>query len=441
MISRRKEIYLVIFNFIIMFICYRQLFVFFDFTLNLAMYILFLILFFLYYITDLIDFRRRFLVKDFIISIFLNTICCSLYVIFYKKEEFISLFIVYTILQISLSYICHIHKKKIKNVILVNFDEKIRDVVDVIERSENYKVLGYVSKMPINTKSLYLGELSKLEKIIENKAIDMIIFLKNDYVKQNIQSLVKLKLQGINVIDYLLFLEEFVDKIDTEKIDSLWILMTDTLNNCNINIKKRGKRVFDILLSIFLLILFFPFMIFTYILVKCDIGFKYLLLNPKKIIKNPALFKQKRIGYRGQEFEIFKFRSMKIHDPTKYSKYASKNDERITKIGKFIRKTRLDELPQIINVFRGDMSFVGPRPEWNELGHQYEKEIKNYSLRYAVQPGITGWAQTMYTYGASVNDAKIKLEYDLYYVKNCSLILDIIILFKTSKIMIFRKGL
>lgn len=182
-------------------------------------------------------------------------------------------------------------------------------------------------------------------------------------------------------------------------------------------------------------------MIFTYLLVKCDIGFKYLVLNPRKIFSNPALFKQKRIGYRGQEFEILKFRSMKIHDPKKYSKYASENDERITKIGKFIRKTRLDELPQIINVFKGDMSFVGPRPEWNELGHQYEKEIKNYNLRYAVQPGITGWAQTMYTYGASVNDAKIKLEYDLYYVKNCSLILDIIILFKTSKTMIFRKGM
>ena len=132
---------------------------------------------------------------------------------------------------------------------------------------------------------------------------------------------------------------------------------------------------------------------------------------------------------------------MKVHDPAKYSKYASEYDDRITKTGHFIRKTRLDELPQIINVINGDMSFVGPRPEWNELGRDYEKKIKNYHLRYAVRPGITGWAQTMYSYGASLDDAKVKLEYDLYYIKNQSLILDLMILFKTSKTVVFGKGM
>lgn len=171
----------------------------------------------------------------------------------------------------------------------------------------------------------------------------------------------------------------------------------------------------------------FPFMIFTFILVKKDGG--------------PAFFKQKRIGMKGKEFEIIKFRSMKVHDPSKFSKYASENDDRITKVGHFIRKTRLDELPQLINVFRGDMSFVGPRPEWNELGHDYEKKIKNYHLRYAVRPGITGWAQTMYFYSSTIEEVKEKLEYDLYYIKYQDLFLDIVILFKTVKIVIFGKGI
>lgn len=147
------------------------------------------------------------------------------------------------------------------------------------------------------------------------------------------------------------------------------------------------------------------------------------------------------MGFKGKEFKIIKFRSMKVHDPNKYSKYASEHDDRITKVGTFIRKTRLDELPQVINVLRGDMSFVGPRPEWDALGKDYEKKIKNYHLRYAVRPGITGWAQTMFTYGASLDDAKTKLEYDIYYVKNQSLLLDIIILIKTAKTVLYRKGM
>ena len=327
------------------------------------------------------------------------------------------------------------------NVLVIDNQNYINNIKEIVSHSQNYEYIGYVNDLDIKEDKYYLGKISDIQTIVSQNFIDIIVFTKNDLVKEYADLLVSIKLKGIIMLDYFLFLEEFEGKIDTDKIDSLWVLMTDSFNNCGSTIQKRSKRVFDILLSIFLLVLFSPFMIFTYLLVKCDIGFKYLVLNPRKIFSNPALFKQKRIGYRGQEFEILKFRSMKIHDPKKYSKYASENDERITKIGKFIRKTRLDELPQIINVFKGDMSFVGPRPEWNELGHQYEKEIKNYNLRYAVQPGITGWAQTMYTYGASVNDAKIKLEYDLYYVKNCSLILDIIILFKTSKTMIFRKGL
>ena len=439
--NHKKNIVYVLISLIINFFIYRQLFQYFNLSLNLSMYGIFVLLLFSYYIFDVLNFRYKFRAKDFVYSTFLNFIAFSIFYFFHKKSIIMIIFIIYNITQNILSYFLHTFNKRKLNVLVIDNQNYINNIKEIVSHSQNYEYIGYVNDLDIKEDKYYLGKISDIQTIVSQNFIDIIVFTKNDLVKEYADLLVSIKLKGIIMLDYFLFLEEFEGKIDTDKIDSFWVLMTDSFNNCGSTIQKRSKRVFDILLSIFLLVLFSPFMIFTYLLVKCDIGFKYLVLNPRKIFSNPALFKQKRIGYRGQEFEILKFRSMKIHDPKKYSKYASENDERITKIGKFIRKTRLDELPQIINVFKGDMSFVGPRPEWNELGHQYEKEIKNYNLRYAVQPGITGWAQTMYTYGASVNDAKIKLEYDLYYVKNCSLILDIIILFKTTKTIIFRKGI
>lgn len=218
-----------------------------------------------------------------------------------------------------------------------------------------------------------------------------------------------------------------------DKLSKKWVVESQGFDVLSSSLENRIKRSIDILLALFVLILGFPFMMITYILVKLD--------NPKNFFSNPAFFKQKRIGISGEEFEIVKFRSMRLHDPTQHSKYASENDNRITLVGKFIRKTRLDELPQIWNVLKGDMSFVGPRPEWNELGREYEKKINMYKIRYAVKPGLTGWAQVMYPYGASLDDAKQKLEYDIYYIKYQNFVLDIIILFKTIKVVLFGKGM
>lgn len=439
--NHKKNIIYVLISLIINFFIYRQLFEYFNLSLNLAMYGIFVLLLFSYYIFDILNFRNKFGIKDFVYSTLLNLIAFSIFYFFYKKNIIITIFIIYDVVQNILSYFLHNLRKRKLNVLIIDDQNNIDNIREILSYSDYYNYVGYINNLPEKNNKYYLGKIENIKNIVLEKNIDIIIFTKNKLIKNYADLLVNIKLKGIQMLDYFLFLEEFDGKIDSEKIDSLWILMTDSFNNCGSNIQKRVKRIFDLLLSVFLIIVFSPCVLFTYLLVKCDIGFKYLIINPKKILKNPALFKQKRIGYRGVEFEILKFRSMKIHDANKYSKYASENDERITKIGKFIRKTRLDELPQIINVFKGDMSFVGPRPEWNELGHQYEKKIKNYNLRYAVQPGITGWAQTMYKYGASINDAKIKLEYDLYYVKNYSLILDIIILFKTTKTIIFRKGI
>jgi lipopolysaccharide/colanic/teichoic acid biosynthesis glycosyltransferase len=147
------------------------------------------------------------------------------------------------------------------------------------------------------------------------------------------------------------------------------------------------------------------------------------------------------VGESGKAFEILKFRSMRIDaEKDGVARWAQKNDDRITKVGKFVRLTRIDELPQLINVLRGDMSFVGPRPERPPFVHELSRKVPFYESRHSVRPGITGWAQVQYPYGASLDDAVQKLQFDLYYVKNHSLFLDLVILFQTAQVVLFGKG-
>lgn len=201
------------------------------------------------------------------------------------------------------------------------------------------------------------------------------------------------------------------------------------------------QRSFDIILSFFLLIITFPICLIVALFIKFDIGFLRAIKSPKLFFKNSIFFSQDRIGKNRKIIKILKFRSMIEHDPEEYSKYSSENDVRITKIGNFIRKTRIDEIPQIINILKGEMSFIGPRPEWDVLGKEYEEKIPNYNLRYQVLPGLTGWAQVQYVYGNGVDDAKIKLEYELYYIQHCSILLKIEIILKTIKVVFLKKGL
>ena len=427
---------------LLLFVTYGSLFSMFSITLNLAYYGMFVFLILFYYLFDIIDFSKIYRRKNLMYSLILNFLLFIIFFFFYKTIDIIYIFIAYSFIQNLFGYFFCPKITKRVNTLVIDDGEYVDIIKEAILRSKDrYKYVGYLSNNKIEERTKYLGKISDIKEIVKKYEIDTIIFTKTKAVKEESDLILEQKLKGIIVVDYLLFLEEFEGKIDVDKIDSFWALMTGGFDTFHSTFQKKLKRLFDILLSSMLFICFIPFMTITYILVKLDIGIKYLFTDPMKIIKNPAFFKQPRLGFRGEEFEIIKFRSMKVHDPNKYSKYASEHDDRITKIGNFIRKTRLDELPQVINVLRGDMSFVGPRPEWNVLGKEYESKIKNYHLRYAVRPGITGWAQTMFTYGASLDDAKTKLEYDIYYVKNQSLLLDIIILIKTGKTVFFRKGM
>lgn len=419
--------------FITLFVLYKKIFSYLQINSNITIYGIFFILFLIYYLFDCLNFNKNhYELKNLIINSIINFLITFIFYIFYKREKLIIGFIIYDLLQnLLFAFLIKIFKEH-KKVLILGDDDPKEKIENALSDEEKYSYVGFISEN--NPKSL--GNIDNIEKIIEKYNVQEIIYTSRKEAKKYSEKIVELKLSGIEVIDYISFLEQIEGKIDINKIDDLWVVTSDGFKVLNNSFQKRIKRLFDILMATLIFIPAFPFMIVTYILVKFDCGF-----NISKVIKNPAFFKQKRIGVRGKEFEIIKFRSMKIHDPNKFSKYASEHDNRITKFGKFMRKMRLDELPQLINVLRGDMSFVGPRPEWNELGREYEKKIKNYKLRYGVVPGLTGWAQVMYPYGASVEDAEKKLEYDLYYIKHQDFVLDMVVFFKTIKIVLFGKGM
>jgi len=188
------------------------------------------------------------------------------------------------------------------------------------------------------------------------------------------------------------------------------------------------KRSFDIVCSLIIMILTLPLMLLAALAVKLE-------------DRGPVFYSQERVGKDGVTFFVHKFRSMRT-DAEKGGKpqWAQQNDPRITRVGNFMRKTRIDELPQVLNVLKGDMSFVGPRPERQYFVDQLIEVVPYYNVRHSVKPGITGWAQVRYGYGSSAEDALQKLQYDLYYVKNNSLFLDVLILIDTLKVVLFRSG-
>lgn len=188
-----------------------------------------------------------------------------------------------------------------------------------------------------------------------------------------------------------------------------------------------GKRGLDIAAALALIVFFAPLYALVALLIKLD--------SP-----GPALYRQRRIGLNGAPFHIYKFRSMVADAEKNGACWAQQNDRRVTRVGRLIRKLRIDEMPQAINVLKGEMSFVGPRPERPEFVELLEREIPNYQLRHSVRPGITGWAQVKYVYGASVEDARVKLQYDLFYIRHFSLARDLLIMAMTVKVALFGLG-
>lgn len=243
---------------------------------------------------------------------------------------------------------------------------------------------------------------------------------------QHQKALIDCRLRGIRVFDELSFWEQHLGRVNLECLDASWFLQSEGFWAGHLS--SAVKRAIDILASVVLLILTLPLMLGVSILVRLETS-------------GPALYRQDRVGLHGKIFTLFKFRSMRV-DAEAGGKpvWAARRDPRVTRIGAIIRQTRIDELPQLLNVLRGEMSLTGPRPERPLFVEQLETVIPFYAVRNYVKPGITGWAQVNYPYGASVEDAREKLSYDLYYVKNRGLILDLLILISTVRVILFREG-
>jgi sugar transferase (PEP-CTERM system associated) len=275
--------------------------------------------------------------------------------------------------------------------------------------------------------SKVIGSYDQLMDIVERERIDKIVVaLPDRRGTLPVQALLSCKQRGIEVEEGTTFCEKLSGRIMLENLRPSWLIFSSGFTVPRL--LRLQKRVVDILFAIMGLVLACPIMVVIAGLIKLD-------------SRGPALFTQERVGEKGKYFILMKFRSMYADaEALTGPVFADEDDARITRIGRFIRNMRLDELPQLLNVLRGDMSFVGPRPERPFFVEQYDKEIPYYTQRLSVKPGITGWAQVNYPYGSTLEDAEEKLRLDLFYVKNISLLFDLFIMLKTLKIAILGHG-
>ena len=259
-----------------------------------------------------------------------------------------------------------------------------------------------------------------------NNVKEIVVSVENRRSGFPIQELLDCKLQGIKVTDAATFFERETCQIRVDSLQPSWLVFGGGFDQSFF--RAFMKRSFDLLCSGAILLATFPIMLITALMIYIE-------------DRSPIFYQQERVGKDGHTFNVLKFRSMR-NDAEKGGKpqWAAQDDPRVTRVGNFIRKTRIDELPQILNVFKGEMSFVGPRPERPYFVEQLVEVVPYYNVRHSIKPGITGWAQVRYGYGSSAEDALQKLQYDLYYVKNNSLFLDILVLIDTLKVVLFRSG-
>jgi exopolysaccharide biosynthesis polyprenyl glycosylphosphotransferase len=288
--------------------------------------------------------------------------------------------------------------------------------------------LGYIGEKKAHAQFKYLGNVNKVDNYINELNPDAIVVADRSIIRGNTErSILKAKMRGIYIYDMPSIIEVLKEKVPVHHINDHWVIY-NSFSGLHVNqYNLRFKRFLDIVISAFGLIISSPIIMFTAIIIKLE-------------SKGPVFYRQTRVGLNENPFRIIKFRSMQDEAEENGAVWAKKNDSRITGFGRIIRKLRIDELPQLLNVLKGEMTIVGPRPERPEFVEMLKKEIPYYSLRHLIRPGITGWAQINYPYGASIRDARHKLEYDLYYMRHLTLRLDISIILKTIKIILFGKG-
>lgn len=300
-------------------------------------------------------------------------------------------------------------------------DLHIKLVGFVTKNSPEYTRLDSVFGHPV------LGTTDKIEQIVGQNNVSRIVVALEDYRGAlSVRDLVRLRVHGVQIQDAHTVLAALTGKVWLESVRPSWFVFSEGFNRGKLTLIL--KRLSDIAISLVGVIAGAPVFAAVALAIRLDSA-------------GPLVYRQRRVGYRGRVFDVLKFRSMH-KDAEKMSgpQWASEDDPRITRVGKILRKYRFDELPQFFNVLRGEMSFVGPRPERPMFVKMLSEKIPFYDERHSVRPGITGWAQVSYEYGASVEDALRKLEYDLFYIKNLSFLFDIVIVLKTVRIVVFGRG-
>ncbi|MBO8206822.1 exopolysaccharide biosynthesis polyprenyl glycosylphosphotransferase [Prochlorococcus marinus XMU1406] len=424
---RKKIIFSFIFDFFLYFLFFAH--IIFDGTINSEYrIILFFNLFFwtsLSYIFGRYDFIKESILRRILIHIVLLTFCFAFYNIsinYSSNFSEISLIRKFTItftIYVSFCFLItnflnqYFHKYIFKknNFFFIGNEEKAKLVIKEFKNQSS----NYIIK-PIN-------EIMKIDKKNVN---GIIVDNPEEVVKEITKKLIFFQNIGIEVITTLNWCEMYLQRIPSFAITNSDIIKGLFKTEFQ-SIEMRIKRLGDILLALILLIITFPIILTSMILIFLD-------------DRGPIFYTQKRVGKNEKIFSIIKLRSMRVDAERKGPQWAKEKDLRITKIGTLLRKLRFDELPQLISVIKGEMSLIGPRPERPSIDKELKKSIPHYSLRYSIRPGLSGWAQVNYPYGASIKDSKNKLSYDLFYIKNRSFILDILILIKTIKLILNAKG-
>jgi sugar transferase (PEP-CTERM system associated) len=318
-----------------------------------------------------------------------------------------------------------------RRVLVLGAGSRAQRLRELADRPEcGFVIVGYIGMSegaPVVEEAIARSAIHNLTRFVENLGVsEVVLALEERRNALPLKDLLRIKTAGVHVNDFSSFLERETGRVDLDTVNPSWLIFSDGFSSGRA-VSSVAKRIFDLTASALLLAIAVPVIVLFALLVKLD-------------SRGPAFFRQTRVGLYGEKFDVIKLRSMRTDAELAGAQWASKNDPRVTRIGKFIRKVRIDELPQVWTVLKGEMSFVGPRPERPEFVADLEDQLPYYAERHMVKPGITGWAQVNYPYGASTEDSRHKLEYDLYYAKNYTPFLDLLIILQTLRVVLWHDG-
>lgn len=398
-----------------------------------------------FYIFDLYNFKRRFTdtlaMAQHVTAIFVGTLMATIafYVSLYWKfgrgiilliAFFTSIFSILWRIFFGKVFAPSIKKRRI---LIAGAGSSAKSIYDILKNDEMYEVVGFVDDDPVSHgreigSCRVIGDSQAITRLVDSGEVDgVVVAITKEKRKELLSSLLQAKLKGVSIFDMQVMYEGIAGKLPAEHLCEGWLAFADLQGAERGVYKVKIKRLISFVMALFSIFVSFPIAILTILAIKLE-------------SRGPVLFRQKRVGLNGEVFEIVKFRSM-VHSAEKGGAvWAVEQDPRITRVGRIIRKLRIDEIPQFWNVLKGEMSLVGPRPERPEFVEDLQKNIPFYFIRHVVKPGITGWAQVNFRYGSSKEDAMEKLQYDLYYVKNLSFFLDMRIILKTIRVVLFGTG-